>query len=412
MFLKMLKSHQNPNTSRFRTPGFWLIVRTNMKKPGFVLLVLLGFSVLFPWVNKFTQWIDNTNIENRTLAARPGWKDLTLDNYDSFPDKVDRWMSDKFGLRSEFMRLYGKMNLNVFQKSPLPRDVYFGKDGWMFFTGNELATYNGYARFTELELDSFYRELNDRRAFCKSKGMEYYFVIFPAKQSIYGDLQPDAVIGLQRKNRTDILIEYLRKRDPSLHIVDTRSELIKARKNWYPIQVFYKTDNHWNPLGAWHGHAALVNQMHRDGIKVKLPGNPKSSRYRLDKQDGYSGNLAQFTGLSGALTEPKYWLVPLFERKAIQVPNYKCETPQFSNAWEYQMRFNNKDTTLADILFIRDSFGSDMINELAESCGRSLFIFDEWKYGMNTDWAERHKPDVMVNLVVETHLENVLKKVR
>ncbi len=76
------------------------------------------------------------------------------------------------------------------------------------------------------------------------------------------------------------------------------------------------------------------------------------------------------------------------------------------------MRFNNKDTTLADILFIRDSFGSDMINELAESCGRSLFIFDEWKYGMNTDWAERHKPDVMVNLVVETHLENVLKKVR
>ena len=102
--------------------------------------------------------------------------------------------------------------------------------------------------------------------------------------------------------------------------------------------------------------------------------------------------------------------MPLFERQAIPVDGYECETPQFSNAWEYQMRFNNKDTTLADILFIRDSFGSDMINELAESCGRSLFIFDEWKYGMNRDWVERHKPDVMVNLVVETHLENVLKK--
>ncbi len=380
--------------------------------PGLGLIVLLIFSVIFPWANKYFQWIDNSNIENRTLAKRPGIQDLKWGNLDSFPGKMDKWMSDKFGLRSAFMRGYGRLNLHLFQKSPLPRDVYFGKDGWMFFTGNELATYNGYAKFTEAELDSFYCELDSRRDYCKSKGMEYYFVIFPAKQSIYGDLQPDAVMGLKRKTRTDILLEYLQKRDPSLRIVDTRPALIQARKNWYPTQVFYKTDNHWNPLGAWHGHAALVNRMYSDGLKVKLPGDPKSSKYRLDKLDDYSGNLAQFTGLSGALTEPKYWLVPLFERQAVSVPGYECETPQFSNAWEYQMRFNNKDTTLADILFIRDSFGSDMINELAESCGRSLFIFDEWKYGMNRDWVERHKPDVMVNLVVETHLENVLKKQR
>jgi hypothetical protein len=45
---------------------------------------------------------------------------------------------------------------------------------------------------------------------------------------------------------------------------------------------------------------------------------------------------------------------------------------------------------------------------LAEGCGESLYIFDEWKYGLNKDWVEKFKPKIMVQLVLEKHLEHLL----
>jgi hypothetical protein len=118
--------------------------------------------------------------------------------------------------------------------------------------------------------------------------------------------------------------------------------------------------------------------------------------------------LAQFTGLTGTASETRYILSARYQRGIERLDNYDCIVPQFGNSWEYQYRFKNRDSSLAKVLFVRDSYGTDMIDDLAESTGESLFIFDAWQYGINKQWVNIFKPQVVVLMIVENHLENII----
>ena len=303
------------------------------------------------------------------------------------------------------MQAYGRINLYGFKKSPIPRHVYFGKDGWMFFTGNELATFDGSASFRQGQTDSIITKLKYRKKYLSDRGIEYYLVVLPVKNMIYADMQSEALRALRKKNRTDFFIENVSKAIPDLPLIDIRDDLQEARKiePWSPLS--FKTDNHWNRLGAFHGATAVLRGMKENGANVRVPDYKD---YHKDSVKNFTGNLAMFAGLQGVIKEWDYILSPKNPPQAKQIENIPCEVPVFSNSWEYQMHYQNKDTTLAKVLFIRDSFGSSMLGVLAEGCGESLYIFDEWKYGLNKDWIEKYKPKIMVQLVLEKHLEHLL----
>ena len=71
---------------------------------------------------------------------------------------------------------------------------------------------------------------------------------------------------------------------------------------------------------------------------------------------------------------------------------------------------NASDTTLPRILFIRDSFGDLLIPFLKEPFSESVFIFDGWNYGLNKKIIETVKPDIVIFLGLETHLEHYIER--
>lgn len=375
-------------------------------KKGFThiaLLPLLCLSIALPWLNQWLGFLKNPNLENRQYQSFPAFKTSAPD---SFALEFNGYISDHFGFRTPLMQQYGKLNLHIFKKSPLPQTVYFGKEGWMFYTYNELGSWDGSSKFSAAELDTFRQKFRYRLDYYKQQNIQYYMVVIPCKQTIYGDKQPEDLVALKKvPNRTDILLQHLRSTLPDLKIIDTREAIKAARIKQAPRQVFCKTDNHWNPMGAWYAHEAIVQGLKKYGVNVKTH---KEQEYKLDSILNYSGNLAQFTGLTGTASETRYILSARYQRGIERLDNYDCIVPQFGNSWEYQYRFKNRDSSLAKVLFVRDSYGTDMIDDLAESTGESLFIFDAWQYGINKQWVNIFKPQVVVLMIVENHLENII----
>ena len=77
---------------------------------------------------------------------------------------------------------------------------------------------------------------------------------------------------------------------------------------------------------------------------------------------------------------------------------------------EYEIRYvKENDTSGLRILFIRDSFGAQVIPFIKESFKESVFIFDYWRYKINEAIVEKVKPDIVVFLNIESTTENYIK---
>ena len=78
--------------------------------------------------------------------------------------------------------------------------------------------------------------------------------------------------------------------------------------------------------------------------------------------------------------------------------------------WNYERRYINEHSKSGlRVLFIRDSFGNQLVPFVKEPFAESLFIFDAWRYELNKPIIEKVKPDVVIFLGLETHLESFIK---
>ena len=74
-------------------------------------------------------------------------------------------------------------------------------------------------------------------------------VIAPNKNSIYPEYMPGWVKLVSKQTRLDQLSGLLAD-EPGLEYVDGRL-LLRPQKNTGPL--YYRTDTHWTPLGAFYG---------------------------------------------------------------------------------------------------------------------------------------------------------------
>lgn len=357
----------------------------------------MALGLLLPWVNHYAGWWKLENTENRTPAAWPG-KALP---FEQWPGRIDTALSDRFPLRSVLMRSYGRLNLDIFHKSPIPTMAYLGSDGWMYITRKELATFDGSLRFSSGESDSLLRKLQHRKQRLDSLGVRSLLVIAPVKQSVYPEFQPAFIRRLQAENRTDKLVASLRK--AGYPVLDLRDSLRASKRNG--IRMYHRSDNHWNRYGAFIAArsiaAALGENVHAEawqsgrGVRADSSGNP------------VSGNIAGMMALGGIANEPDVRAVLARSRSASAAP-YNWPVPSFSNSWEYQLRYTRPDSTQRRVLFVRDSFGSDVVPYLAEACGELCAVFDEWNYGLNFTLVKSMKPDWVVTMVIESNLDHLL----
>jgi alginate O-acetyltransferase complex protein AlgJ len=221
------------------------------------------------------------------------------------------------------------------------------------------------------------------------------------KHYVYKDELPFNVYS-PKGRRVDQLKKHFEADLPNL-IFDPLSILLNNKDN---KKLFYKLDNHWNFHSGY-----LTTQKLIEKIKVDIPNSNLTQMPGVDWLDTviYSGFHHSVIGIP-ELNEIRQ--IPFVQNIAsVESEKYgfPC-VPNFAYPWEYEIRYTNKKTKSGlKILFIRDSFGGQMMPYIKEMFAESVFIFDAWRYQFNKPIIEAVKPDVIVYLGLETHLENMLK---
>ena len=132
-----------------------------------------------------------------------------------------------------------------------------GRDGWLFFgTEENLNDYLGNNILSDEELELYLSKMVKLNELCKAQGKELYFFIPPNKTQVYPEKMPSYTI-VDSYTRVQRLVDYVQE-NSDVKIVYPIQELTDAKED---MQVYLKTDTHWNEAGAYIGTQALYALM-------------------------------------------------------------------------------------------------------------------------------------------------------
>jgi alginate O-acetyltransferase complex protein AlgJ len=336
-----------------------------------------------------------TAFENRAAEELPDLPRMP-DALHAYPARLERYFDDRFGLRREFVKLDHWGKAVVFGVSPVAK-VLIGKSGWLYFRGEDAKALDRWYRvsepFTDAEIAALRDELLRRHNFLASRGTPFLVVVVPEKYSVYPEFLPDWVEPLAPKTPLDRIAVDL-ARHPQLRFIDLRGPLRAAKGT---DRLYYRTDSHWNYLGASVGYAALMLEVAR-----LLPGLVIAPMQRPPYAAGvdyYSGDLAQMLGLPRQFREDD--IAPL--GKILAAPQSRCaqrdsavETPGVES---YVYRCTNAPRFSA--LVYRDSNAIPLIPMLAEDFARSTFVSS---VRLDPALVDRLKPDIVIEELAERTL--------
>lgn len=163
--------------------------------------------------------------------------------------------------------------------------VLLGKEDWLFYKttedGDPISDYQGINHYDEATMQAVADKLTNERNQFANYGIDFYILSIPNKASVYPEYMPDTIERKDTTSRTDLLMKYLEE-NTDLNVVDAKPILEKAKKK---KQVYYKSDTHFNQIGAFVTVQAL---------KDKIDGKTDSLKdVKFDKvMNNYSGDLA------------------------------------------------------------------------------------------------------------------------
>ena len=337
--------------------------------------------------------------ENRMLARRPKLKLTYLDPY---PAAYENFYNDHFFLRYELIHLHTLMvGYYLFNNSPVPGEVAFGLDGWLFTTAKEREVYDGRFNLPDDFVEATAAELHERALAYRKKGILFYLAIAPMKCEIYPEFLPSYYTRCRKATFTERVLDCIRK-DSLVRLIEMKDSFRGMKKNGL---LYYRTDNHWNGLGAWYAYSLIISRIQRDFPAV-IP--VKRTDFTLSAFRYSAGNLATLAGLKDYIHEMIFKPHILHPRATVSSKYGYKPPPLFGYPAEYELVRTTPDKTLPRIVVIRDSFFTPLMGLFNENFSRSVYIFDGWQYGPNYEIIENEKPDIVLLEVFEPHLSNVL----
>ncbi len=360
-----------------------------------VILVLPSVDSVFHFIPELK------NTENRAFSTMPEF-DVTF--MDLFPEAFDEYYTDNFDLRNQFIWFNSKIKFHLFDIPPVQGKAFIGNDGWMYLVKDEMNIYLGNNLADENKLARYYDVFNYRKNFLDSIGCKYYVAIVPIKTSVYPEFLPLAKVKDVSQTLTDQLVNLLDTVN-GLTLIDLRAVLNETKGG---VRMFHKTDNHWNDYGSYIAYESIIGTISNDFPELSPP-NP-ISKFNVDSVEDHGRLLTNMMGIYDEVNEIKITCKPNFEQTS--KVGEECNYPVirgFPYTAEYEIVYTITNDSLPTMLMIRDSFGKTIIPFLSEHFSKSVYIFDGWHHGFNEDIVLNEKPDIYIQLVLESFIPNVYK---
>lgn len=283
---------------------------------------------------------------------------------------VDDFVGDLSG-KEEGAKLNSKISQKISGDTYIEsKTVLLGKDGWLFYKaaddGDSMSDYKGTNHYSTDKMKEIQKKLEDDARVIKSKGSKLVLFMVPNKESVYSEYMPDNVKRKSQKTRMDLFADYLQK-NSKLNVVYPKEEIMAAKAMY---QTYYKTDTHWNQIGAFISIMALKEKVDHNYDSLE------SVQFKAQKND-YAGDLAKLCKMTDTFNDDiKYAL----DKKSV-----------------------NKDIkSKKRVLLVGDSFSELMTDEL-DMYFKDVKRIDIWSYHLSE--VEDYKPDIVVWECVERYLD-------
>lgn len=251
---------------------------------------------------------DRSDVENRTLAQFPefSWEDL---KDGSFTKGVEEYFADQFPLRDQWTGLKART------EQLLGKREFNG----VYLCGDALI-----AKVEPPKDGLEEKNLSYVSRLAESAEAPVYLGLIPSAAEIWRDRLPR---GAESWDQAAFIARAaeLEGVEPIDFLTALRDHA--GERTWEGI--FYRTDHHWTTLGAYYGHAALMEALGRGG---EVP-EPETVRARdLPVSNGFQGTLYSQSGI--------HWLEPdsiefWVEESGLTVTSWRDGTPKEAGLYDY-----------------------------------------------------------------------------
>lgn len=359
----------------------------NTCKKLYMILFLTVLCMPFPIWFLFGYFFDTENYENRNLETKPIF---SIDTYGEFTAACTAYFEDNLPFKNALVSLNSRIDYFLFHASSSDR-VIIGEDGWLFYAdtrdGNSIADYQGQNVYSEEYLKIIADNLLEIERNLAEHEVELVIFIAPNKERVYSDRMPnhygtpaDLYAALQ-------LADYLQKHT-DIRVIYPYDQLMRAKADLQDVDLYYKTDTHWNSVGGYIGSQALLNE-----LGVIMP-DIMDECIMIEEVLRTGGDLAKILNMKNDLQDISY-----------RISGYE-DHDVTREKWDFPTEFiyHSQNADERKLFVVRDSFCNSMADHMASQFNDSYMIHrSEYTY---EDFIEQ-SPDIFVFEVVERYVKEL-----
>ena len=255
-----------------------------------IILLLMLIPIFF-----FNIKEDISITENRTLAKKPEFNEKLFSSCDSY-------IQDRFGGRNKYVKFANFIDYKILNKRILNERAFKGKNNFFYLIeygdGYNIMDFYKKNLMSQEELSAFRENIKNTIEWCESNGIKCLFLIAPNKHSVYPEnylsIRPEGICRVDQliSIMDELNAEYIYPKD-----------LFIEKKKQTDIPLYYETDTHWNPLGAYYAFKEIQGKLNKLFPDVSFPEIEYDTKveYSYDK-----GDIIPMLGIDNAIcTRPE-----------------------------------------------------------------------------------------------------------
>jgi hypothetical protein len=357
---------------------------------------------------------ETENANNNESLSSSGSSLVRLYNYYTTTlKKIDQKSADYVALKNEFIKMNGLLQKSMGKKTVNDLD-----------TDNTVTKLNnGYLTFTaeKIETAKVSDNLISFNNYLKEKSIPLLYVQAPAKISKYDNKLPIGVEDYLNLNADNFLSQISKSK---VDFIDIREKMHSENIDQY--ELFFKTDHHWKPEGAFYAFQKVAEKLNNDyDFNIDSQYTDFNNYDIKTYKDWFLGSQGKRVGPSYAgvddisLIYPKFKTDLVFEvpsKQLVKKGSYLESIIDYSKVEQKDLWNNNpyamytggdyplniiKNNTIKDkkILLLRDSFGCAFAPFLSMACNE-LDIIDLRYYNSENlkEYISKTNPDIVLFL--------------
>jgi hypothetical protein len=219
----------------------------NRKKSKYIVVPFLVIINIVFLMNIFVPDRKVSIAENRNLEKKPTIKDIINGTYVS---KFEKYYTDQFVFREEMISINRMFEVKL-EKSEVD-NYYLVENNWILGKFPQILTSS--------KLDQYTDAINELSKISHNLGKDVYFALTPHKTNMFKHLYPKFVDNKENININKKSFES-RLKSNIITFLDIDEYMLDKFSDKEREKLYFKTDHHWNGLGAFEGFKLMAEEM-------------------------------------------------------------------------------------------------------------------------------------------------------